>query len=376
MAALAAGIIPTRRSRWVHRADGALFPAEEGIAVLSVRSGFDLLLGALALPTGSEVIVSALTIADMARIIREHGLVPVPVDLEIPTLSVKRSALEAAATPRTRAVLIAHVFGSRMSMDEISDFTKERGLLLIEDCAQAFDGLRYPGAPGADVAMFSFGPIKTQTCLGGGLLRVRHPTLRKSMKKTLDRWPLQSRGEYTLRVLKYTGICVALTPFGYKVLVKTMKGGHQNRLKALVRGFPGPHFFTKIRRRPCAPLLKTMARRLKASAEKTIDARKACCEDFARGLEIPRPGERARYHTHWVFPISVPNREAVIRLLREAGFDATRGTTSLTVMQAPEGHPAGSPLRVTAMMERLVFLPIYPSVPPAARNHLRRLLHT
>ena len=53
---------------------------------LSVRSGWDLLLHVLAWPAGSEVIVSAITHPDMIRILRAHGLVPVPVDVDLDTL--------------------------------------------------------------------------------------------------------------------------------------------------------------------------------------------------------------------------------------------------------------------------------------------------
>jgi len=77
---------------------------------LSVRSGFDALLAALALPAGAEVLTSALTIRDMTRIIEAHGLVPVPVDLDMRRLAVRPEDLARAATPRTRAV---NGFGTR-----------------------------------------------------------------------------------------------------------------------------------------------------------------------------------------------------------------------------------------------------------------------
>jgi perosamine synthetase len=61
-------------------------PVEDALACFSVRSGFDLLLGALALAPGEEVLVSAVTHPDMVRIIEAHGLRAVPVDLETSTL--------------------------------------------------------------------------------------------------------------------------------------------------------------------------------------------------------------------------------------------------------------------------------------------------
>src|SRR5215467_3950265 len=72
----------------------------DAFACLSVRSGFDLWLRALALPAGSEVLVSAITIPDMVRIIQSHGLVPVPVDLDPDSLAIDTESLERAVTPK------------------------------------------------------------------------------------------------------------------------------------------------------------------------------------------------------------------------------------------------------------------------------------
>jgi perosamine synthetase len=148
-------------------------PNGDTLATLSVRSAFDLWLRARAFPPGSEVLVSAVTIRDMTRILEEHGLVPVPVELDVGTLAVTREALEARLTKRTRAVVVAHLFGSRMPLDGLVALTQERGLPLVEDCAQAYVADTYRGHPGCDVALFSFGPIKTNTALGGGLAVVR-----------------------------------------------------------------------------------------------------------------------------------------------------------------------------------------------------------
>ncbi|CAM9585611.1 unnamed protein product, partial [Hapterophycus canaliculatus] len=81
---------------------------------LSVRTAFDLYLKALKLPRGSLVICSALTIPDMVTIFEEHGLVPVPVDLDPQTLAPEPGALEAGQQQRVRAIYVAHVFGAQV----------------------------------------------------------------------------------------------------------------------------------------------------------------------------------------------------------------------------------------------------------------------
>src|SRR4051794_3924978 len=80
-------------------------PPQGVVLALSVRSGFDLLLTALDLPAGSEVIMSAVTIPDMARIVQHHRLTPVPVDVHGRTLQPVTEDLERSITPRTRAIL-------------------------------------------------------------------------------------------------------------------------------------------------------------------------------------------------------------------------------------------------------------------------------
>jgi dTDP-4-amino-4,6-dideoxygalactose transaminase len=137
---------------------------------LSVRSGLDILLQALDLPRGSEVIVSAMTIDGILKIIAEHGLVAVPVDLKFKTLAPTPEDVESAITDKTRLVLIAHLFGTQIDMQSYARITQQHGLLLIEDCAQSFRGMPQGKSDVSDVAMYSFGPIKTATALGGAVL--------------------------------------------------------------------------------------------------------------------------------------------------------------------------------------------------------------
>jgi dTDP-4-amino-4,6-dideoxygalactose transaminase len=150
-----------RIERWFDGGKG------DALACLSVRSGLDLYLEVLALPAGTEVLMSALTIPDMARVIEKHGLLVVPVDVDSATLAPCPEAWKRAAGPKARLAILAHLFGTRVPLDPLVELRKERGILVLEDCAQAFTGPDWKGDPRADVSMFSFGPIKTATALGG-----------------------------------------------------------------------------------------------------------------------------------------------------------------------------------------------------------------
>lgn len=158
---------------------------DDTIASYSVRSGFDLLLQALELDEGDEIIFSALNIKGMMKVVHRLGLVPVPADLDIDYFGPRLETLEAAITPKSKVLVVAHLFGSRIDMVPIVAFARKHNLILVEDLPQAFDGHAYPGAREADVKMFSFGPLKTATALNGALIRVNDEKLRNRMRDLL-----------------------------------------------------------------------------------------------------------------------------------------------------------------------------------------------
>lgn len=188
---------------------------DAALACLSVRSGFDALLSVLDFPAGSEILVSAVTIRDMTRILQAHGLVAVPVDLDIQQLAVRPESMERAVTSRTRAILVAHLFGSRMSMEPVLGLARKHGLFVFEDCAQAFAGPEDLCPPQADVSMFSFGTIKTATALGGGVLCFRDPQLLDAVRRQQEPWPVRSRWHFLSRLLKYSLLMLLSYPLLY-----------------------------------------------------------------------------------------------------------------------------------------------------------------
>nr|MBA3528617.1 DegT/DnrJ/EryC1/StrS family aminotransferase [Propionibacteriaceae bacterium] len=160
---------PPAREAVAAQLAAAWSPADAVVACLSVRSGFDLLLASTNWPPGSEVLLSAVTIPHLATLVRSHGYVPVAVDIDPATMEVDPEAVRASCTTRTQAVVFAHLFGARADIAALAGVARSCGLMLIEDCAQCYDGVtRTLGE--ADVAMYSFGTIKTSTCLGGAVL--------------------------------------------------------------------------------------------------------------------------------------------------------------------------------------------------------------
>ncbi|MDA0652775.1 MAG: aminotransferase class V-fold PLP-dependent enzyme, partial [Proteobacteria bacterium] len=138
-------ILPTDRTRLVEQVEGYFAGDFSVLAAYSVRSGFDLLLQALDLNEGDEVLFSALNIRGMVTIARRAGLMPVPVDLDIAHMAPSIENLRAAITPKSKVLVVAHLFGTRLDMQPLVDFAHQHDLLLVEDCAQAFNGRAYSG---------------------------------------------------------------------------------------------------------------------------------------------------------------------------------------------------------------------------------------
>ncbi|HVS51205.1 MAG TPA: DegT/DnrJ/EryC1/StrS family aminotransferase [Opitutaceae bacterium] len=333
----------------------------DGLVCLSVRSGFDLLLGEVAWPAGSEVIVSAITIPDIPRILREHGLVPVPVDVDPETLAVDEAMLARVCSPRTRAIVIAHLFGALSPMEGIVALARERGLMVVEDCAQAFTADEFVGDERSDVRMFSFGPIKTATALGGGILLVRDPALLGRLRARQASWPQQRTTAFLRRVLKLGFFKPLVGSWIYGGLVALLRGlgrNHDEIVTRAGRGFVGGNFFQRLRHRPCVALVALLERRLASYDPARIAARASAGERLRAALRGVRPlGADAARRTHWLFPLRVAERETLMRELWAAGFDATSASSSLYALPA---EPGQEPARAAeAAMASVLYVPAY-----------------
>jgi perosamine synthetase len=369
------GVLSCCRLGWRDRLQsgvlGLCSVGEDGIVSYSVRSGWDLWLGAQGLRSGDEVLVSAVTHPDMVRIVRGHGLSAVPVDIDPQSLAPHPSALEAALTPRTRALLIAHLFGGRMDLGPVAGFAREHGLILVEDCVQAFRGPERVGDPAADVSMYSFGTLKTSTALGGAVLRVRDREALRKMRESQARYPVQHRGPYLKKLLMALGLVVVSRPRPYGLLVRfcawlgaDLDGLVDGAVRAIPPREPDRAFFRRLRQRPCAPLLAMIAWRIRTFDRERLAGRAATGERFARRLRAvdAHPGARSLWRTHWLFPVVVPDPEALIDDQRKRGLDASRATSSIAVVE-PQAEDS-PPTRARRMMSGVVFVPAYPGLPP------------
>jgi perosamine synthetase len=91
--------------------------SKEILVSLCVRTSFNLLLQSLKLPAGSEIMMSAVNIMHMEEIVKHHDCIPVPIDLDLPTLAPSVVRLKQSISPQSRVLIIAHLFGSIVDLD-------------------------------------------------------------------------------------------------------------------------------------------------------------------------------------------------------------------------------------------------------------------
>lgn len=165
------------------RAFEAAFASMFGLPnTLAMSSGTAALHAALTLcgvGQGDEVISTAMTAEPTNVAILHVGARPVFADVDPKSGNLDPASVEAAITPRTKAILLVHYAGYPVRMAEISEIGRRHGIPVIEDCAHAL-GARYTGQPIGtlgDIGIFSFQAIKHMTTGDGGALTVRDESL-------------------------------------------------------------------------------------------------------------------------------------------------------------------------------------------------------
>ena len=173
-------VVDCLRSGWLtsglkvkefERAFAAYVGCTHALAVNSCTAALHLGLEAVGVKPGDEVITSPMTFAATAAVIEHLGARPVLVDCEPESLNIDPARLEAAITPRTRAILPVHFAGQPCDMDAILGIARARGLAVVEDAAHALParhGNRMIGTLG-DITCFSFYATKTITTGEGGM---------------------------------------------------------------------------------------------------------------------------------------------------------------------------------------------------------------
>ncbi|MDE7547847.1 lipopolysaccharide biosynthesis protein RfbH [Acetobacter fabarum] len=128
---------------------------------------------------GDEVITVAAGFPTTVTPIIQNGCVPVFVDVDLPTANIDVSLLEAALTPKTRAIMLAHTLGNPFDLQAVSDFCRMHNLYLVEDCCDALGGTFNGKGVGqwGDLATLSFYPAHHITTGEGGAVLTNRKSL-------------------------------------------------------------------------------------------------------------------------------------------------------------------------------------------------------
>lgn len=157
--------------------------AEYGIYMVNGTVTLETALHALGVKAGDEVIVPSLTWMATAMAVVYNGAIPVFVDIEPDTLCLDPEKMKKAITPKTKAIIPVHIYGSMADMDRIMKIAKEHNLYVVEDCAHAHGGIWNGKGVGSigHIGSFSFQQSKTLSSGEGGICLTNDPELRKKL---------------------------------------------------------------------------------------------------------------------------------------------------------------------------------------------------
>ncbi len=178
----------------------------EVVATSSGSAAIHAAVAALDLEPGDEVITTSVTDIGALTPLLYQGLIPVFADVAPSTGNVDAQTIEDRLSPRTRAVIVTHLFGNPCDMETIVALARREGLILIEDCAQAF-GATYGGMPVGvlgDIACFSLQQGKHITSGEGGLIATSDLDLAKRTRLFVNKaWDYDDPSDHDFLALNY-----------------------------------------------------------------------------------------------------------------------------------------------------------------------------
>lgn len=316
----------------------------ETVAVSSGTAGLHLSLLALGVGPGDEVIVPTFTFASTATVVLHVGATLVLVDVEPRALTIDPSAVEAALTARTRALIPVHFGGTSADMDPLMAIARGQDLAVVEDAAHALP-TRYRGSligTIGDATVFSFYATKTLATGDGGTVVARD-------KAVLDR----------VRVLSLHGMDAdAWRRYG---------PGASWRYDVTAPGFK--YNFTDLQ----ASLALHQLRKLERNTERRTQIAHAYLAAFAElpGLILPQPTPGATHAWH-LFSVRFRQsecgftRDDAFSRLRDAGIGTSVHFIPLHQFTLFRGSTAGRAFPVAERAaEEILSLPIYPGMSDA-----------
>ncbi|MFI1015351.1 DegT/DnrJ/EryC1/StrS family aminotransferase [Streptomyces sp. NPDC020965] len=296
-----------------------LYSIAETVACSSGTAALHLAVAAAGVGPGDEVITTPISdFGTVAPVMAQGGRV-VFADVRPEDGNLDPAAVEAAVTDRTKAVIAVHLFGAAADVDALRAICDRHGLVLIEDCAQAWLGEdashRLLGTVG-DIACFSLQQFKHITAGDGGLALTDDPALARHMRLFMDKGWDRSEG----RIHRLMGLNYRMTE-----LTAAVARAQLDKVAEVVR------------------LRRARAQRL------------AVAIDGLAGVRMP---ERREGHAWWVMPLLVEENTRWAKALGEAGVPALPGYLERPLYANPAlpGYPPGLCPRAEELIDRTLLV--------------------
>jgi len=315
---------------------GAYIGVPHVVGVNGCTNGLLLSVRALDIGRGDEVITTPMTFISTPNAALYVGAKPVFVDVDPSTGLIDPDAVEAAITPRTKAIIAVHLYGQMADVRRLREIADRHHLALIEDSAHGTEMRRDGIAPGqlSDMAVFSFYATKTMTCGDGGAIATKNPALADRLRR------LRNHGVSKDAASRYGGAYKHwdMMELGYKAAMTDVDAA------LLIPQIP-----------------KLDDRRAK---------RQALVERYEKLLEGETHTRLLRWSgtsSHHLFTVLSPrgHRDEVIGLLGQQGIGAAinyRAIPTLTYYRERFGFEPGMFPHAEEIGDRTISLPLYPTM--------------
>ncbi len=320
--------------------------ANHAIAVTSCTAALHLALQYFNIGPGDEVITTPMTFIATANTIEYCGAKPVFVDVEPDTGNMDAEKIEAAITPKTKAIVPVHLYGQMCDMAKIKAIADKYTLKVIEDAAHCIEGSRNGVKPGqlSDMACFSFYATKNLACGEGGAITCNDPAMYDWLLKARQHGMSKSAADrYTVRYQHYD-----MEFLGFKYNLSNIAAAlllHQlDRLEGYLR-------------------------------EKEMIAQK-----FNRGFNknsgislpsvLPNSKHARHLYTIWVDPAS---RDSYMQQMQEAGIGIAVNFRSVHLMNfytSRYGYKRGDFPNSEKIGDSTITIPLYPKLTDEETDHI------
>ena len=296
-----------------------------GVGCDNGTNAITLALRALGISDGDEVITVSNTAIPTVSAIVTAGATPVFVDIDPNTYLMDVTKVEAAITPRTKAILPVHLYGQCVDMDPLLDIAREHRLFVIEDCAQAH-GAEYKGRKAGsmgDISTTSFYPTKILGAYGdGGMINTNDEGIARRLRR--------------------------LRFYGAEKTYYAMEHGYNSRLDEIQAAI----LLTKL---PKIEQYVSRRREIAAMYQERL---------AGSGLILPEEASYGR-HAYYLYVVRHLNRDEIIRRLHENNIHVNISYPwPIHTMKAYEylGGKAGDLPETEAAAKEIFSLPMYPSL--------------